>query len=234
VHFYPQGQNLYSEQPGDPDTHARRIRSTRALWDESYRDESWIAEHVKLIPRLKTWVAENYPGRKISIGEWSFGAETHISGALAIAESLGRFGQLGVDYAFYWRAPPKGSAGAQAFLAYRNYDGQGARFEEWSVKTQPPAGVSVFAARDEARTRLTAVVVNLQASAGADIELELHGCGEVTSSRTFMFQGKPPGLLPGATSRGKPPSQRFDPYSFGVLELSLRQAAPKPAAPDDG
>jgi hypothetical protein len=225
VHFYPQGKNVYSEKPGDPDTIGLRIRSTRALWDESYRDESWIAEHVKLIPRLKTWVAENYPGRGISIGEWSFGAETHISGALAIAEALGRFGQLGVDYAFYWRAPPKASAGAHAFLAYRNYDGQGAKFEEWTLKTHAPAGVSVFAARNEARTRLTAVVLNLQSSAGADIELDLHGCGEVASSRAFMFQSTPPRLLPGTAAKGKTPSQRFDPYSFGVLELSLKPAA---------
>jgi hypothetical protein len=90
--------------------------------------------------------------------------------------------------------------------------------------------VSVFAARNEARTRLTAVVLNLQVNAGADIELELHGCGEVESSRTFMFQSKPEGLVAGATAKGKPPSQRFDPYSFGVLELSLKgAAAPKPA-----
>jgi hypothetical protein len=54
VHFYPQGEGIGFEEGGktDPDTAARRIRSTRALWDPSYVDESWIKEPVRLIPRL--------------------------------------------------------------------------------------------------------------------------------------------------------------------------------------
>ncbi len=59
---------------------ALRVRATRSLWDPSYTDESWIAEPIRLIPRLKEWIAANYPGLGISIGEWSFGADAHISG----------------------------------------------------------------------------------------------------------------------------------------------------------
>ena len=43
------------------------------LWDPSYVDESWIKEPVKLLPRMREWVDENYPARGLSIGEWSFG-----------------------------------------------------------------------------------------------------------------------------------------------------------------
>ncbi|MGC4093524.1 MAG: glycoside hydrolase family 44 protein [Polyangiaceae bacterium] len=65
VHFYPQGKGLYGEA-ADPDAAARRIRSTRALWDPTYVDESWIKEPVRLLPRLKELVARNYPGLGIS------------------------------------------------------------------------------------------------------------------------------------------------------------------------
>ena len=141
VHFYPQGKGLQHGTGGDtdPDTNARRIRATRALWDPSYVDESWIGESIRLIPRLKEWIDQEYPGRKIQIGEWSFGAEEHPSGGLALAEALGRFGQLGVEAAYYWTYPAKGSFAFQAFRAYRNFDGKGGRFLDYSLPTEPRA-----------------------------------------------------------------------------------------------
>ena len=29
-----------------------------------------------LMPRMKEWIDQNYPGRGISIGEWNFGGES--------------------------------------------------------------------------------------------------------------------------------------------------------------
>ena len=66
---------------------------------------------------MKEWVAKNYPGRGISIGEWSFGGEDHVTGALSAAEALGRFAQFGVTSAFYWTFPPEGSPTMQAGTA---------------------------------------------------------------------------------------------------------------------
>ena len=63
VHIYPQGQNLYSGAH-DADAQKRRLRSTRALWDANYKDESWIGEPVRLVPRLRDWITQNYPGTK--------------------------------------------------------------------------------------------------------------------------------------------------------------------------
>ena len=51
--------------------------------------------------RLREWIASENPGLGISIGEWNFGAEEHMSGGLAVAEALGRFGALGLKAAFY-------------------------------------------------------------------------------------------------------------------------------------
>ncbi|HTO99005.1 MAG TPA: glycoside hydrolase family 44 protein, partial [Myxococcales bacterium] len=130
VHFYPAAEKMGIGTAGgvDPDTAARRIRAARSLWDPTYSDESWIGEPVILIPRLKRWIAEYAPGMSLSIGEYNFGAETHMSGGLALAEALGRFGEQGLDSAYYWTVPPKGSPAFWAFRAFRNYDGKGGHF----------------------------------------------------------------------------------------------------------
>ena len=113
VHFYPMGEGIGITTGGktDPATSARRIRSTRSLWDPTYKDESWIDERMRVIPLLREWIAANYPGLGISIGEWNFGAETHMSGGLAAAEVLGRFGSEGVTSAYYWTSPGRPLAG---------------------------------------------------------------------------------------------------------------------------
>ena len=88
VHFYPAGEGIGHGTAGrtDPDTAARRIRSTRGLWDPSYVDESFIKEKMRLLPLLREWIAAYHPGLELSIGEWNFGAETHMSGGLATAK----------------------------------------------------------------------------------------------------------------------------------------------------
>ncbi|MBK6770199.1 MAG: glycoside hydrolase family 44 protein [Ardenticatenales bacterium] len=63
LHFYPQADGVALAPAGDAATQARRLRSTRTLWDPAYHDESWIDEPVRLIPRMRDWVAANYPAR---------------------------------------------------------------------------------------------------------------------------------------------------------------------------
>src|SRR5260221_6348912 len=63
----------------DPATAALRIRATRSLWDPTYVDESWIGENMRVLPLLRDWIAKYHPGLGISIGEWNFGAEAHMS-----------------------------------------------------------------------------------------------------------------------------------------------------------
>lgn len=83
--------------------------------DTSYVDESWVGTSpqnhqwnsavVELIPRMKTLISQNYPGTKLSISEWSSTADTDITGGLVTVDSLGIFGQYGVDSATYWATP---------------------------------------------------------------------------------------------------------------------------------
>ena len=58
-----------------------------------------------LIPRMKNWVATYYPGTKIGITEYNWGAEGHINGATAQADILGIFGREGLDLATRWTTP---------------------------------------------------------------------------------------------------------------------------------
>jgi len=217
VHFYPQGDGIGIGSGGatDPDTSARRIRSTRALWDPTYRDESWIHEPIALVPHLKKWIDESAPGVGISIGEYNFGAETHMSGGLAVAEALGRFGALGVTSAYYWDSPERESPAYWAFRAYRNYDGQGARFLDESVAAESnDPSVSIFASRNAARDRVVLVILALDPKKAVAPRIDTASCGEVVSKRAFVYTGGAAGFTP--TSAASLP-----PYSITVIELAL-------------
>lgn len=221
VHFYPEGKGIGVERKGkvDPETALRRIRSTRSLWDASYRDESWIDEPIRLIPRLNEWIAQHHPGLGISIGEYSFGAEEHPSGGLAVAEALGRFGELGVSSAYYWTCPPRLSPAYWAFRAFRNFDGQGGRFLDWSVKASAPAGTSLFASRDQEGRKLVLVALNLMPDREVEAEIQLQGCGQISRTRAFLYRG-------GADALREEPGgalvRRLPPWSITVLELELQ------------
>jgi len=195
LHFYPQGQDVFSAA-GGRGTDALRIRSTRALWDPTYVDESWIKEPVMLIPRMKAWVAENYPGLGISIGEWSFGGEGHMSGALATAEALGRFGQLGVTSAYYWVNPPLSSPTYWAFRAFRNFDSKGGRFEDFSLHTTAGEGTSLFASRDEAGTHYVFIALNLMRDSIARAHIDAPPGGHMSKRQVFQYTGGPLGFAP--------------------------------------
>jgi len=58
-----------------------------------------------LIPRMKSWVAANYPGTPIGVTEYNWGAENHINGATAQADILGIFGRENLDLATRWIRP---------------------------------------------------------------------------------------------------------------------------------
>src|SRR5207244_3894659 len=127
LHFYPQGGQALSAA-GDVNKKALRLRSTRALWDPTYLDESWINDYVRLIPRMRDWVSGHYPGTKLALTEYNWGGLEDINGALAQADVLGIFGREGLRLATIWDGPTPTQPGAYAFRIYRNYDGLGHGF----------------------------------------------------------------------------------------------------------
>jgi hypothetical protein len=230
VHFYPQGEGIGFEESGatDPATSARRIRSTRALWDPTYTDESWIDDKVELIPRLKRWISENYPGRGISIGEYNFGATKHMSGGLAQAEALGRFAEGNLTSAFLFTYPPNRSPTFWAFRAYRNFDGKGGGFQDNFVpsrfeKASDAQGMSLFASRSDDGKRVVAVALNLQPDEARNAQVELRGCGRVASARVLGYAGDPSGFSERKSflQSGTGMQVMLAPWSMTVLDLTL-------------
>ena len=174
LHFYPQGSGIYSAQD-DKDTDARRLRAVRSLYDPSYIDESWINTPMRLIPRMKEWVAQNYPGTRTALTEWNFGAEGTPCGGLAVADALGVFGREGLDMACYWAYPPDDSAAYLAFKLFRNADGQGHGFGDVSCRavSASPDMVSAYAAQDTASGALTIILLNKSPRATATVPVTL-------------------------------------------------------------
>jgi len=221
VHYYPQANGVYSDN-SDAATAAVRLRSTRGLWDPTYKDESWIGEPVRLLPRLKEWVQQNYPGLAISIGEYNFGGEKHISGGLAQAEALGRFGTEGIDYAFYWFEPPPNSPSYWAFRAFRNFDGKNGKFLNRSVDTKMGPNVSLFASRDDSGKHMVLIALNLDPMIAAKTTIALNECGALATRRKFVYSAQAPSLVEEASKTGGRFEELLAPYSINVFDVELK------------
>jgi hypothetical protein len=173
VHYYPQG----GEFGNDVSTamQLRRNRSTRSLWDPTYRDESWINDYVQLIPRLRNWVNTYYPGTQIGLTEYNWGAEGHINGATTQADILGIFGREGLDLATRWTTPAASTPTYKAIKMYRNYDGNDSAFGDISVSASVPNpdDLSAFASLRSADGALTAMVINKDLTTANDVTVNL-------------------------------------------------------------
>jgi hypothetical protein len=186
VHFYPQAEGVYGTL-GDEATQRRRLRSTRSLWDGSYVDESWIGETISLIPRLRAWRDQFYPGIALGIGEWNWGADDTLNGALAIANVLGIFGREGVDVAAYWTSPAIDTPGAKAFALYTNYDGQGSTFGDLALHatSTSPDDVALYASRDSRSGDILTVLLNQRPDTA--LPVTLRGAAGTTAASWFML-----------------------------------------------
>lgn len=202
LHYYPQAAGVALSSAGSAATQALRLRSTRSLWDPSYTDESWISDtqqggvSVRLISRMKEWVNTNYPGTKLAISEYNWGALDHMNGALALADILGIFGREGMDLAMLWAPPEPLQPGAFAFRMYRNYDGQGNGFGDTGVHaaSADQAALAVYAAERSADGALTVVVINKTADALLST-VNLAGFAPRPEASVFRYSAFKPGAI---------------------------------------
>jgi hypothetical protein len=178
VHCYPQG----GEGGDDVSTPTELLRneSTRQFWDTNYVDQSWIGEQptnniLMLIPRMKSWVTNYYPGTKIGITEYNWGAEAYANGGTAQADILGIFGREGLDLATRWTVPASNTPTYLAMKIYRNYDGNDSAFGDTSVSaTVPdPDDLSAFAAIRTNDSALTVMVINKTLSGYTPLQLSV-------------------------------------------------------------
>ncbi|MFT8586835.1 glycoside hydrolase family 44 protein, partial [Acetobacter papayae] len=226
LHFYPQ-EGEYSDSD-KPEVQRARNRSTRDLWDPTYKDPSWINSVVALIPMMRQWVDQYYyPGTPIALTEYNWGGEHQMNGATTQADILGIFGREGLDIATRWGDLSPDMPVYKAIKLYRNYDGHGGAFGDISLQTHTPAPdeVSAFAAQRGADGAITLVVINKRLDAQAHVRISLsnlpdHGKVEAWQLVDNALTRKPDTSYTHATLTATLPQQ-------SILLLVLPQ--PKPA-----
>ena len=208
IHWYPEarGTKRITEKDTSPKTVAARLQAPRSLWDATYTEKSWITgtwgKPIRLIPWLLERIAERYPGTKLAMTEYNFGAPDHISGGLAQADVLGIFGREGLYLGNYWGdGPGNGNLPGYikaAYRLYRNYDGKHGTFGDTAVAATPAdiAKASIYAATDTKRKGLlTILVINkeLQSIFNAKIALKGSKCAK---AQVYTLDGSSPDIKP--------------------------------------
>jgi mannan endo-1,4-beta-mannosidase len=142
------------------------VQGPRSYWDPDYDEHSWITDDhlhapAKILVRLQERIAAGYPGTGLGVTEYFPGGCSHVSSGLAVADSLGVFGKVGIQVAAMWPHTCDLTFAFGGFSLLRNADGAGLRFGATSVAVDHPekAESSVYAATDGA-SRVTVLVVN--------------------------------------------------------------------------
>jgi len=183
VHWYPEARGSCIGNPMDgcritgedldADVIAARKQAPRSLWDTTYTENSWITQFstngpIRLLPRLQEKIDANYPGTRLAITEYNYGAANHISGAIAQADVLGTFGREGVFAANLWRLVSNNNFLYGAFEVYRNYDGANSTFGNTNIRATNSdiVNASVYASVDTGTPgRMVIVCINKSDSA---------------------------------------------------------------------
>lgn len=173
-----------------------RIQAPRTYWDSTYVEDSWIgmwfSGFLPLLPRVKSSIGTFYPGTKLALTEYNFGGESHISGGLAQADTLGIFGRQGVYLATWWQLHDNPSYIGAAFRLYRNYDGVGGKFGDTAVTagTSDRANGSAWASIvGSAAGTLHVVLLNKHETETANITVNLGGTTTYANARVWAFDG---------------------------------------------
>jgi hypothetical protein len=111
---------------------------------------------------MHDWANTNYPGTKLAMSEYNWGALDHINGALAQADVLGIFGREGLDLATLWDPPTAAQPGAFAFRMFLNYAGARDHFGDVGVAavSADQTQLATYAAQDSASGALTLLIIN--------------------------------------------------------------------------
>ncbi|HEX6398003.1 MAG TPA: glycoside hydrolase family 44 protein [Steroidobacteraceae bacterium] len=178
VHWYPEARGTcignpmdgcrITEEATDAAVVAARKQAPRSLWDGTYTENSWIAQFstngpIRLLPRLEDKIAAHYPGTRLAITEYNYGAANHISGAIAQADALGVFGREGLYAATLWRLVSNNNFIYGAFEMFRNFDGASGSFGDTSIRasTSDVANATVYASVDDGNPdRMVIVCIN--------------------------------------------------------------------------
>jgi len=222
VHYYPQGGDMFV--------------NTRSLWDPNYVDPSYINDTIQLIPRLKQWVAANYPGTKIGVTEYNWcnindEANTdNIGCAIAQADVLGIFGREGLDMATRFNAPIPNLPSYNAMKMFRNYDGSMSTFGDVSTSATVanPDTVAAFAAQRTSDGKITAMLLSKYAAGNTAATVQLANFAASGTAQVWQLSGDGSAIqqLADTTLSNSNVALTLPPQSVTLLVISAVQAAP--------
>ena len=218
LHYYPQGGSA--------------PENLRSLWDPAYVDPSWIGGAgisggiIRLIPRMRDWVAQNYPGTRISLSEYAWFSDLNgPMGPVVYAELLGIFGRERLEAATAWGGPAATDTAFAAFRLFRSYDGAGGTFGDTSVRATVASGNGAAAFAATAPGKVTVVLTNEQ-TASQTLTVQLAGAAasgaaqwwRTSSNATITRQ-------PDVTFGGATASVTLPARSIGMLVVPVAGAA---------
>jgi hypothetical protein len=169
---------------------------------------------------MKELIEQHYPGTKLGITEWNWGADKTMNGALAIANVLGVFGREDVYLASYWMYPEVGSPGFYAFKMYTNYDDNGSRFGDTSVQTtsSQPDQVASFASINSTSGDLTLMLINNNPDKQLTTALDLRGMELSQNGSIYRYsQIKPDDIVNESFVMDPNSTLTLPPYSITLL-----------------
>ncbi|MEM9773081.1 MAG: glycoside hydrolase family 44 protein [Chloroflexota bacterium] len=231
VHYFPQ------ELDNDFDDEVvaeHRLRAYRSLFDPLYPDESYIREPVKLIPRMNDWIDEYYPGTKLAVSAWNFGAPNTFNGAMALAEVLGVYGREELYYATYYPAIERNTPAFYAFQMYTNYDGFGGKFGDLAldVSVDQPDLISVYPSIDSETGNLHIILINkVRQVQQFEVKIDWEGFESTGEGSIHLYSSwnareveTDPGIVGGATQMGQN-QQIIDLPGYSIMHMVLEPVA---------
>lgn len=207
-----------------------RLNSTRSLWEDGYKENSWIvdtgAEFFPLLPNIQQSIDRYYPGTKLAITEYDFGGSFDISGGIAEADALGLFAKYGVYLATLFT----GDDGYQcsAIDLYTNYDGKGNGFGDTLVycETDNIELSTAYAAVNEGNDDVvTLVVTNKSFNDKTTANIKLGGGKEYSYVHLYGLSEMAPGVFdmsdsnPAVTISGDTITYEMEPETVSLLVI---------------
>ncbi|MBD5145272.1 MAG: glycoside hydrolase [Ruminococcus sp.] len=198
IHYYTEAKGVCGERSCehyDNDGCVKaRLDSVKSLYDETYREDSWItdtgAEFFPLLPNIQQSIEKYYPDTKLAFTEYNFGGGDHISGAVAQADMLGIFAEYGVYFATIWSFD-KNEYQLSAINMFTNYDGSGNGFGDTLVKSEyENEDISVYSSvDDEDDGRVKIIVTNRSLHEETPVEITLADEADYKSAEVYSLYG---------------------------------------------
>lgn len=203
VHFYTEAKGECGERSCNHYDREgcvlARLNSIRTLWDESYREDSWIAssssgqKFIPILPSINESIEKYHPGTKLAITEYNFHGGDDICGTIVEADALGVFAQNGVYFATLFSGSDNVAFTLAAIDLYTNYDGKGNGFGDTLVSCasddidRSTAYASIFG---ESSDVVTLVVTNKSFNDNTIANITLDGGAEYGYVKAYTIDAE--------------------------------------------